>query len=86
MQGRLAPEELDTVCPDWREREAFVCGPGGLLQALGDRWRADGDPARAPETLYYETDGILYGRRQPGRVRPGNCCLTVAAPYTRTPD
>jgi predicted deacylase len=39
------------------------------------------DPARPPETLHYQADGILYGRRQPGRVRPGNCCLVVAAPY-----
>jgi predicted deacylase len=39
------------------------------------------DPTRAPETLRYDADGILYGRRQPGRVRPGNCCLVVAAPY-----
>ena len=29
----------------------------------------------------YGADGVLYGRRQPGRVRPGNCCLTVAQPY-----
>jgi predicted deacylase len=40
-----------------------------------------GDPARAPETLYYGADGIVYGRRQPGRVVVGNCCVTVAAPY-----
>lgn len=39
------------------------------------------DPGRAPETLHYEADGILYGHRQAGRVRPGNCCLVVAAPY-----
>jgi predicted deacylase len=39
------------------------------------------DPGRPPETLAYQADGILYGRRQPGRVRPGNCCLVVAAPY-----
>lgn len=39
------------------------------------------DPGREPETLSYAADGILYGRRQPGRVRPGNCCLVVAAPY-----
>jgi predicted deacylase len=39
------------------------------------------DPARPPETLTYQADGILYGRRQPGRVRAGNCCLVVAAPY-----
>jgi N-alpha-acetyl-L-2,4-diaminobutyrate deacetylase len=42
------------------------------------------DPIRPPETLYYQTDGILYGRRQPGRVHPGNCCLAVAAPCTGT--
>ncbi len=39
------------------------------------------DPTRAPETLHYQASGVLYGRRQPGRVRPGNCCLVVAAPY-----
>jgi hypothetical protein len=39
------------------------------------------DPTRPPETVYYQADGILYGRRQPGRVRPGNCCLVVAADY-----
>jgi len=39
------------------------------------------DPARPVETLHYRADGIVYARRQPGRVRPGNCCLAVAAPY-----
>ena len=39
------------------------------------------DPAREPDTLRYRADGILYARRQPGRVRPGNCCLVVAVPY-----
>jgi len=40
-----------------------------------------GDPGRAPETLFYLADGIVYGRRQPGRVVAGNCCVTVAARY-----
>ncbi len=39
------------------------------------------DPAKEPETLNYQADGILYGRRHPGRVRPGNCCLVVASRY-----
>jgi N-alpha-acetyl-L-2,4-diaminobutyrate deacetylase len=39
------------------------------------------DPGRPPEDLFYQADGILYGRRQPGRVVPGNCCLVVAAPF-----
>ncbi len=43
---------------------------------------APGSRHASPEILYYQADGILYGRRQPGRVRPGNCCLVVAAPYS----
>jgi N-alpha-acetyl-L-2,4-diaminobutyrate deacetylase len=39
------------------------------------------DPGRIPETLRYAADGIVYGRRQPGRVVVGNCCVTVASQY-----
>lgn len=39
------------------------------------------DPVRPPVTLHYAADGILYGRRQPGRVHPGNCCAAVGSPY-----
>jgi predicted deacylase len=39
------------------------------------------DPGRPPEVLHYQTDGILYGRRQPASVVPGNCCLVVASHY-----
>jgi stearoyl-CoA 9-desaturase NADPH oxidoreductase len=44
-QGRVTPEQLDGLCGDWREREAFVCGPAGLLEAMSERWQTDGDPA-----------------------------------------
>ena len=39
------------------------------------------EPARPPDVLTFAADGILYGRRQPGRVVVGNCCLVVASPY-----
>jgi N-alpha-acetyl-L-2,4-diaminobutyrate deacetylase len=39
------------------------------------------DPTRPPDVLHYQTDGMLYARRQPGRVRPGNCCLVIATDY-----
>ncbi|HEY3758808.1 MAG TPA: ferredoxin reductase [Solirubrobacteraceae bacterium] len=42
-QGRLTPGQLDELCPDWRAREAFLCGPAGLLEAMSERWRADGE-------------------------------------------
>jgi predicted deacylase len=40
------------------------------------------DPGRMPEVLRYRTDGIVYGRRQPGLVKPGNCCVVVVTPFT----
>ncbi|MFI4992198.1 MAG: ferredoxin reductase [Solirubrobacterales bacterium] len=44
-QGRVTPDQLDDLCGDWREREAFVCGPAGLLEAMSERWQTGGDPA-----------------------------------------
>jgi stearoyl-CoA 9-desaturase NADPH oxidoreductase len=40
-QGRVSAEQLDELCPDWRERETFLCGPAGLLEAIGERFRAE---------------------------------------------
>jgi N-alpha-acetyl-L-2,4-diaminobutyrate deacetylase len=39
-------------------------------------------PGRTPELLRYRTDGTVYGRRQPGLVEPGNCCVVVVTPFT----
>jgi stearoyl-CoA 9-desaturase NADPH oxidoreductase len=44
--GRLTPARLDEICPDWRERETFLCGPAGLLETMTEHWRAQGEPAR----------------------------------------
>ena len=58
--------------------------PNGRAVSAGEpagRIHVPWDPGRAPKTLHYEADGILHGHRQAGRVRPGNCCLVVAAPY-----
>jgi ferredoxin-NADP reductase len=40
--GRLEPRGLDELCPDWREREAFVCGPAALLDAFTEQFDAAG--------------------------------------------
>jgi stearoyl-CoA 9-desaturase NADPH oxidoreductase len=44
--GRLGARDLRAICPDWRERESFLCGPPGLLQALSEQWREEGIPER----------------------------------------
>jgi stearoyl-CoA 9-desaturase NADPH oxidoreductase len=64
--GRLAPAELDVLCPDWREREAFVCGPAGLLQVLGEHWRAEGDSARMHVERFQPVTGVGDGERGAG--------------------
>jgi ferredoxin-NADP reductase len=44
--GRIAPGDLDRLCPDWREREAFLSGPGEMLDAMQAHWAEHGDRAR----------------------------------------
>lgn len=39
--GRMGPEDLDRLCPDWREREAFLSGPGDMLDALCERFERE---------------------------------------------
>jgi ferredoxin-NADP reductase len=53
-EGRFTAEQLDELCPDWRARETFLCGPAGLLETLGERWQNDGDP----EKLHIEHFGV----------------------------
>jgi len=45
-RGRFSPSDLDELCPDWRERDAFCSGPGDMLDALIEHWEANGDPDR----------------------------------------
>ncbi len=40
--GRLGPPDLDELCPDWREREIFVSGPGEMIDAFEDHYEDAG--------------------------------------------
>ena len=44
--GRMSPADLDRLCPDWREREAFLSGPADMLAAMTVHWKKFGDPGR----------------------------------------
>ena len=78
-RGRFEPSDLDEVCPDWREREAFCSGPGDMLDALIEHWDHNGDRDR----LHFERfqpkiggdanageggDRLLPRQRQDGRM------------------
>ena len=40
--GLLSMSELEDLVPDWRDREAWVCGPAGMLDAAERHWDAAG--------------------------------------------
>jgi ferredoxin-NADP reductase len=41
--GRLEPPHLERLCPDWKERETFLSGPSGMLDAMEEYWDAHAD-------------------------------------------
>lgn len=45
-RGRMSADDLDEICPDWRERDAFCSGPSELLDAMIEHWEHNGDPDR----------------------------------------
>lgn len=59
-EGILAPEELDHLVPDWRGREAFACGPIGLLDAMEAHW-AGVDSAGRLHTERFRTTLVTEG-------------------------
>jgi ferredoxin-NADP reductase len=44
--GRVAPGEMDRLCPDWRERELYVSGPSDMLDAFTEHVEREGDCGR----------------------------------------
>jgi len=45
-RGRMGPADLDELCPDWREREAFLSGPNEMLDAMTEHWEREADCER----------------------------------------
>jgi len=73
--GRLAPRHIAVLCPDWRERETWACGPAGLLDALVEHWAGAGIADRlrverfrlAPPAPATGESGAPVGRLRFGR-------------------
>ncbi len=50
VAGMFDASSLDALCPDWRERAAWACGPAGLLDAVTERY----EDAGVPDALHLE--------------------------------
>ncbi|MGV9827077.1 MULTISPECIES: ferredoxin reductase [unclassified Gordonia (in: high G+C Gram-positive bacteria)] len=55
--GKLTPDLLAELCPDWRERATWACGPGGFLDMLTTAY----DDAGVPELLHIERFALERG-------------------------
>jgi ferredoxin-NADP reductase len=66
--GRVAPADLDRLCPDWRVRRTFASGPRELLDALSDHWRAEGDPSLLAMERFQPMTGAPVDAGQGGRI------------------
>ncbi|WP_330474730.1 ferredoxin reductase [Terrabacter sp. C0L_2] len=54
--------DLETLCPDWRERAAYACGPTDFLDAATELWLRDGeDPAHPHLTIERFAPVLLEG-------------------------
>lgn len=40
--GHFCAAQLESICPDWRERDVWACGPAALLDAVEAHWHAAG--------------------------------------------
>ncbi|HEY8083807.1 MAG TPA: ferredoxin reductase [Solirubrobacterales bacterium] len=68
-QGRIAPGDLDRLCPDWRERHAFLSGPAGMLDALSEHWQREGDRELLHMERFQPVIGGEEGEGDGGTVR-----------------
>jgi stearoyl-CoA 9-desaturase NADPH oxidoreductase len=63
VDGRLRAQELERICPDWGERETFICGPAGLLAALKEHFEREGDTARLHHE-HFQPDELIGAGEQ----------------------
>jgi stearoyl-CoA 9-desaturase NADPH oxidoreductase len=67
--GRVAPADLDRICPDWRERHAFVSGPADMLDAMSGHWAREGDPSLLEMERFQPVIGGDPGEGKGGTIR-----------------
>ncbi len=70
--GLLALTDLERVVPDWRERETWVCGPAGLLDAAEQHWADAG------------LSQLLHVERFAPKVLPGADVTSGSATFSRS--
>ena len=64
--GRMGPDDLDRLCPDWREREMFISGPNEMLDAFSEHYEQAGVPERVHMERFQPKLGLGDGEEGTG--------------------
>ncbi|MGW1802777.1 ferredoxin reductase [Streptomyces sp. NPDC001984] len=68
--GHLTVGRLAALCPDWRERDTWMCGPEAMLESFQEHWQREGIGHRL-RLERFRPAALLPPSREgaPGRVR-----------------
>jgi ferredoxin-NADP reductase len=61
-EGMLDLADLEELCPDWKERETWACGPSGMLDAATEHW----EEADLEDKLHIERFSLKVGGEAEG--------------------
>jgi ferredoxin-NADP reductase len=64
--GRMGPEDLDRLCPDWKERETFISGPNEMLDAFSSAYEQAGVTERLHMERFQPKLGLGDGKEGEG--------------------
>jgi ferredoxin-NADP reductase len=78
--GRMGPGDLEQLCPDWADREAYVSGPSDMLDSFCEHWNRHGDCGR----LHMERFQPKLGLGQSGEGEGGAIKFLASACQTES--
>ena len=68
--GRIGPEDLDRLCPDWREREVYISGPNDMLDAFTEHFEREADSERLHMECFQPKLGLgEHGAGEGGAIK-----------------
>jgi ferredoxin-NADP reductase len=76
---RLSAAAIEELCPDWRQREAWACGPENLLAEMERQWSTAGLEGRLHVERFRPRVAAAPADARGGRVRFTRSGLTVEA-------
>lgn len=78
----FSAEQLESLCPDWRDRDVWACGPQGLVDALERHFASEGRSSALHIERFRAALAALPADATGGRVRFGRSARDVEADGT----